>query len=107
MNIQNPELFLDEKAPEELQNLFYQRKISPVIIQNHPEWKQFLQGKDISSTCDINVVAFVKKCKQLGFNNNKVFELFDKYGSYIEGCQINIDSINSNNIDELDNIIRR
>lgn len=102
-----PDIFLDENVPEELQNLFYQREISPEIIQSHPEWKQFLQGKDIASVCDMNVSAFVRKCKQLGFDNNNVFELFDKYGSYIAGCQINIDSINSNNLGELDNIIRQ
>lgn len=104
---EHPDIFLDENAPKELQNLFYQREISPEIIQSHPEWKQFLQGQDIASVCDMNVSAFVRKCKQLGFDNNKVFELFDKYGSYIAGCQINIDSINSNNLGELDNIIRQ
>ena len=101
------DIFFDENVQEELQNLFYQRKISPEIIQSHPEWKQFLQGKDIGSVCDMNVNAFVRKCKQLGLDNNRVFELFDKYGSYIAGCQINIDSINSNSIGELDNIIRQ
>ena len=103
----NPELFISEEAPEELQNLFYQKNISPEIIQSHPEWKQFFQGKEIDFVCDANIRAFVRKCKQLGFDNNNVFELFDKYGSYIVSCQINIDNINSNNLRELDNIIRQ
>ncbi len=103
-----PDIFLDENVPEELQNLFYQRKISPEIIQSHPEWKQLLQGKDIGSVCDIAVSMFVKQCIKLGFDNNKIFELFDRYGSYLASCQINlINNINSNNISELDNIIKQ
>ncbi len=105
--VKNAELFISEQAPEELQNLFYQRKISPEIIQSHPEWKQLLQGKDIGSVCDIGVSAFVRKCIQLGFDNDKVFELFDRYGSYLAICQINLNNINSNNIGELDNVIRQ
>lgn len=62
-----PEMFLDENAPDELKKLFYdenrkktvsQRFGSPrtVImedisfqqIKEHPEWREFLQGKDLS-----------------------------------------------------------
>ena len=64
-----------------------------IVLVSIPLWR-VAQGKDIGSVCDMNVSAFVRKCKQLGFDNNNVFELFDKYGSYIAGCQINIDSIN-------------
>lgn len=102
-----PDIFLDENVPEELQNLFYQRKISPEIIQSHPEWKQLLQGKHIDSVCDMGVCAFVRQCVQLGFDNDKVFELFDRYGSYLASCQIDLNNINSNNIGELDNVIRQ
>lgn len=102
-----PDIFLDENVPKELQNLFYQRKISPEIIQSHPEWKQLLQGKHIDSVCDMGVSAFVRQCVQLGFDNDKVFELFDRYGSYLASCQIDLNNINSNNIGELDNVIRQ
>lgn len=103
-----PDIFLDENAPEDLQNLFYQGKISIEAIQNHPKWKEFLQGKDISFVFDTNVtIRFVRKCKQLGLDNNKIFDLFDKYGSYIERCEIALNSINSDNIEELDNIIKQ
>ncbi len=101
-----PDIFLDENTPEKLQNLFYLKTISPEVIQSHPEWKQFLQGKDIGSVCNDDVSEFVKRCQQLGFDNDKIFELFDKYGSFIADCQININSINDNNIGELDNVIR-
>ena len=44
-----PELFLDEKAPQELKKFFYDGEtISFQLIKEHPEWKEFLQGKDLS-----------------------------------------------------------
>ena len=55
----------------------------------------------------MGVSAFVRQCVQLGFDNDKVFELFDRYGSYLASCQINLNNINSNNIGELDNVIRQ
>ena len=44
-----PELFLDKKAPQELKEFFYDgRTISFKLIKEHPEWRKFLQGKDLS-----------------------------------------------------------
>lgn len=59
----HPEMFLDENAPRELKDLFYdgnringipifgrtsKTEISFEAIKNHPEWREFLQGKDLS-----------------------------------------------------------
>lgn len=45
----HPELFLDENAPEELKNSFYDGgSITFQLIKEHPEWRAFLQGKDLS-----------------------------------------------------------
>ena len=59
----HPEMFLDEQAPEELKKAFYDNKASDGIylnisgdvidinfamIKEHPEWREFLQGKDLS-----------------------------------------------------------
>lgn len=57
----HPELFLDENAPKELKNAFYDNKaskrgysivgdedISFRLLKEHPEWKKFLIGKDLS-----------------------------------------------------------
>ena len=59
----HPEMFLDENAPRELKDLFYdgnringipifgrtsKTEISFEAIKNHPEWRGFLQGKDLS-----------------------------------------------------------
>ena len=77
------DLFLEENAPEELQNLFYQRKISPEIIQLHPEWVQFLIDKNIRAVCDYNILAFVNSAEFIELTNKRVLELFNEYGNYL------------------------
>ncbi len=47
--IRNAELFISEQAPEELQKLFYTKNITPKLLVEHPEYIQFLNGKDLSS----------------------------------------------------------
>ena len=71
-----PEMFLDENAPDELKKAFYDNKasirgfssddidINFTMIKEHPEWKEFLQGKDLSR-------AFPKSYE----------ELFQRFGS--------------------------
>lgn len=59
----HPEMFLDENAPEELKKAFYDNRASNrgylnisgdvidinfAMIKEHPEWREFLQGKDLS-----------------------------------------------------------
>ena len=45
----NKELFISEKAPKELQDLFYTKTITPKILLEHPEYIQYLNEKDLSS----------------------------------------------------------
>lgn len=47
--VRNAELFISEQAPEELQKLFYTKSITPQLLLEHPEYIQFLNGKDLSS----------------------------------------------------------
>ena len=47
--VRNSELFISEKAPEELQKLFYTKSITPQLLIEHPEYIEFLNGKDLSS----------------------------------------------------------
>lgn len=63
----HPEVFLDENAPEELKKAFYENylnisgdvvDISFKLIKEHPEWKEFLVGKDLSR-------AFAKQYDEL------------------------------------------
>lgn len=47
--VRNSELFISEEAPEELQKMFYTKSITPQLLLEHPEYIQFLNGKDLSS----------------------------------------------------------
>ena len=57
--VRNAELFISEEAPEELQEMFYKKSITPQLLLEHPEYIQFLNGKDLSS-CLKNRVIYVK-----------------------------------------------
>ena len=43
----NRELFISEDAPEELQQLFYTKNLTPEVIAEHPEYLPFLKGYDL------------------------------------------------------------
>lgn len=45
----NTELFISDEAPEELKKMFYTKSITPQLLLEHPEYIQFLNGKDLSS----------------------------------------------------------
>lgn len=47
--VRNAELFISEEAPEELQKMFYTKSITPQLLLEHPEYIQFLNGKDLRS----------------------------------------------------------
>lgn len=47
--IKNAELFISEQAPEELQKLFYTKEITPRLLVEHPEYIQYLNGKNLGS----------------------------------------------------------
>ena len=57
----NSELFISEEAPEELQKLFYTKSITPKALAEHPEYIQYLTGKDLSSCF---------KAKEIRIDNN-------------------------------------
>ena len=43
------EMFLSEDAPQELQDAFYTKKINPRMIKEHPEYREYLRGKNLHS----------------------------------------------------------
>lgn len=57
--IRNAELFISEDAPEELQKMFYTKSITPQLLLEHPEYIQFLNGKDLSS-CFKDIEIYIK-----------------------------------------------
>ena len=44
-----PGLFISEIAPQELQDLFYNRELSLDIIEKHPEYMQYIQDIDLEN----------------------------------------------------------
>lgn len=67
--VRNAELFISEQAPEELQKLFYTKSITPQLLLNHPEYIQYLKGKDLSS-CFKNIEIQVEGSNALyGYEN--------------------------------------
>ena len=46
----NPELFLNDDAPEELKNCFYKGGMSFTVLHDHKEWMSFLKGKSIKTS---------------------------------------------------------
>lgn len=100
-----PELFLDENAPEELKNLFYQRKISPEIIQSHPEWKQFLLDKKFKAFCDNNISNFLFDATSINLSQEQLFDLFSKYGKYLASCDVRLAQVQD--LNDIDNIIKK
>lgn len=44
-----PELFISDQAPQELQNIFYSKSLTPKLLEIHPEYLEYLRGKNLSS----------------------------------------------------------
>ena len=65
----NPELFISEQAPMELQNLFYTKQITPSIILEHPEYIEFLKGKNLNSCFEIISVNVKNNDEKAYFKN--------------------------------------
>lgn len=42
--IKYPYLFISEDAPSELKELFYQKNLTPSILRDHPEYKEYLKN---------------------------------------------------------------
>lgn len=55
-----PELFISQQAPEELQDLFYTKQITPGLLVEHPEYIEYLNGKDLDSCFKERVVKVEK-----------------------------------------------
>ncbi len=71
--VRNSELFISEQAPEELQKLFYTKSITPRLLVEHPEYIEYLNGKDLSS-CFKTIEIQVK-----GSNTSYDYENFYKF----------------------------
>lgn len=50
-----PEMFIDENVPQELQDAFYTKSISPSLIKKHYKYIESLRGKDLSACFKKNI----------------------------------------------------
>lgn len=76
----HPEMFLDENAPEELKNSFYDGgTLTFQLIKDNPEWREFLKGKDLSR-------AFTEEYSELfkRFDNATIMKLGTRNPETIE-----------------------
>ncbi len=109
---EHPDVFLSKDAPEELKNVFYQRKIAPSMIQNHPEWIPFLEDKFMYSCSDhYGTSNFVKQCIESGLKSKDILELFVKYGDYLAKCNIYLSNYyctyEEGDLERLDELLKR
>ena len=72
--VRNSELFISEQAPEELQGLFYTKSITPQLLLEHPEYIQFLNGKDLSS-CLKNRTIMVRD-SSVSYRYENIYKFF-------------------------------
>ena len=67
--VRNSELFISEQAPEELQKLFYTKSITPQLLLEHPEYIQYLNGKDLSSCLKVREIKVEGSNALYGYEN--------------------------------------
>ena len=61
--VKNQDLFFDEvDAPDELRQLFYTKSITPELLAEHPEYKQYLIGKNLD-VCFSNRKVHLSECE--------------------------------------------
>ena len=64
------ELFLADDAPQELQDLFYTKSLTPQVIREHPEYIDFLRGKNMRT-------AFKSRYVKVGLQYGEYQDLYD------------------------------
>ncbi len=75
--VRNSTLFIDKTSPQELQELFYQKRLTRKHLIEHPEYIPYLEGKDMNS-CFIRQEIQIEDSKYFyGYHNLYAF-LSDK-----------------------------
>lgn len=67
--VRNAELFIAEDAPEELQKLFYTKSITPNILKEHPDYIEYLRGKDLTSCLKPRSISVLDSHSLYGYEN--------------------------------------
>ena len=90
----HPDMFLDENAPDELKGIFYdsagtskyitQGGIDFQSIKDNPEWKEFLEGKDLSRAFNEEYSELFKR-----FDNKSIMKLGTRNPEIIDKMVLN------------------
>ena len=88
-----PNLFLDEKAPDDLKEMFYNRQIDSYYILTHPQYKDFLFKVDLEVIYEYMIIttkdnSIIKSGNLVSILQNKygkdtTFEIMMLYGKYL------------------------
>ena len=101
----HPELFIEEAAPEELKNVFYEGKITPAFLFEHKDYIKYLIDKNMTNTIKANMkLTVVGAIDDNGYGvpfdldfidnyvkrygNEKFLRLCAKYGSLLSDISI-------------------
>ena len=100
----HPEFFISKDVPKELYNLFYAKTLTPEIMYEHPEWKQYLLNVDFSLAFTGYPKQFIDTIRQR-LGNEMTLDILSKYGLYIVRYSLNIPA-NYKSMDEIDKYFR-
>lgn len=79
--IRNNQLFISEQAPEKLQKEFYTKNITPHLLAEHPEYIQYLTGKDLGSCFRLREIQVHRENDSYDYENLYNF-ILDKTDFY-------------------------
>ena len=68
----NPDLFISQEAPKELQTAFYEKSVTSEMLSEHPEYIPFIKGKSIKT-------FFSKTWVYINDNNNNYKDTVNFY----------------------------
>lgn len=112
----HPELFLPEEIDIELRKKFYEGKMSFEDIKENPQLKDILSNKDISvgfhmsrylTTYEKGCIKTIQRPVWNNFSEEKVMNLAQEYGKYLEAINQQNITINWNSKEEIEEYIER
>ena len=80
----NPEIFLSEQAPKELQDAFYTRQVTPQLLLDHPDYIEFLRGKNIVSCIAETIEVAVKNDQFDSFGFSNIYDVISDKTNFDE-----------------------
>lgn len=79
------ELFVSEDAPQELQDAFYTKTVTPSLLKLHPEYIDLLEGKDIKS---FFTAQYARVLDGEYYNYENIYEFLSNKLGYKEAMEL-------------------